>query len=97
MNIRKSQFAIARRPTPSHDPCQDHWALVNVGTDQDPIIEVQHVRPENATPVFPNSAAAVVYVMQRACRDGCLDAREAVIEIVKSWGYKVTAKGTKVA
>lgn len=44
-----------------------------------------HFRPR----VFPNDNAAMIYIMGRACRDACPDAREAIIEIVKSWGYKI--------
>ena len=107
MRIKQSPLGLSQRPVPSHDPFREHWDVTNIGTEKQPILELQCNRTGEGTVeidenhgaprIFPNDSAAMVYVMQRACRDACPDARNAVIEIVKSWGYKVTAQRTNIA
>jgi hypothetical protein len=98
MKIRQSPLHLSRRPVPSHDPYRVHWDVVNIGTEKEPILELHANRDiapreddadaefHGASRVFPNDSAAMIYVMTRACRDGCPEAREAVMAIVRSWG-----------
>lgn len=84
--------ALKRQQAPPEDVAAGYWGVFNVGTDDEPILIIKRrvevdrddgVKVENFK--FMTDAAAMIYVLNRACLQRCPEAREALKTIVASW------------